>query len=167
MVKFGILGYLWLQGPLGVIDWRHRVCLWLGGLMGGWCWGLQNADVGDGRVKDLRLHPCTVGTHFTHVTCPSWWAASSVQFVKAKAHLKTLFETFLSGNCLAVQWLGLRAFTTEGPGSIPGGGTKILQATGSNQKKKRNLRLPFLRFPTLVKVLWKDQVLEFSKVTSC
>ena len=28
-------------------------------------------------------------------------------------------------NSLVVQWLGLRAFTAEGPGSIPGGGTQI------------------------------------------
>ena len=28
-------------------------------------------------------------------------------------------------NSLAVQWLGLRAFTDEGTGSIPGWGTKI------------------------------------------
>ena len=32
------------------------------------------------------------------------------------------------GNSLAVQWLGLSAFTAEGSGSIPGWGTKILQA---------------------------------------
>ena len=29
------------------------------------------------------------------------------------------------GNSLAVQWLGLRASTAEGPGQIPGQGTKI------------------------------------------
>ena len=29
------------------------------------------------------------------------------------------------GNPLVVPWLGLSAFTAEGPGSIPGGGTKI------------------------------------------
>ena len=32
------------------------------------------------------------------------------------------------GNSLAVQWLGLRTFTLEGPGSIPGWGIKIPQA---------------------------------------
>ena len=32
------------------------------------------------------------------------------------------------GNSLAVQWLGLSAFTAEGLGSVPGQGTKILQA---------------------------------------
>ena len=30
-------------------------------------------------------------------------------------------------NSLAVQWLGLHAFTAEGAGSIPDQGTKILQ----------------------------------------
>ena len=34
------------------------------------------------------------------------------------------------GNSLAVQWLGLRAFTAMGLGSIPGPGTKISQAMG-------------------------------------
>ena len=33
-----------------------------------------------------------------------------------------------SGNSLAVQWLGLRAFTAKGPGSIPRLGTKMAQA---------------------------------------
>ena len=39
-------------------------------------------------------------------------------------------------NSLAVQWLGLCAFTTEGPGSIPGQGTKITQAAWQGQKSK-------------------------------
>ena len=41
------------------------------------------------------------------------------------------------GNSLAVQWVGLPAFTAEGPGSIPGGGNKIPQATWCSQKKKK------------------------------
>ena len=40
------------------------------------------------------------------------------------------------GNSLVVQWLGLRAFTAEGSGSIPGQGTKIPQAVWQGQKKK-------------------------------
>ena len=40
------------------------------------------------------------------------------------------------GNTLAVQWLGLRAFTAEGPHSIPGRGTKIPQAVWHGQQKK-------------------------------
>ena len=37
-------------------------------------------------------------------------------------------------NSLVVQWLGLHAFTAEGEGSIPGQGTKILQAMQCGQK---------------------------------
>ena len=37
-----------------------------------------------------------------------------------------------------VQWLGLRASTAGGPGSIPGWGTKIPQAVWCDQKRKRN-----------------------------
>ena len=39
------------------------------------------------------------------------------------------------GTSLAVQWLGLRASNAGGAGSIPGGATKIPQATwhGQNQ----------------------------------
>ena len=36
----------------------------------------------------------------------------------------------VSGNSLAVHWLGLRAFTAKGLGSIPGWGTKIPKAAG-------------------------------------
>ena len=36
-----------------------------------------------------------------------------------------------------VQWLELCVLTAEGPGSIPGRGTKILQAMWHNQKKKK------------------------------
>ena len=42
------------------------------------------------------------------------------------------------GNSLVVQWLGLCAFTVEGPGSVPGQGNKILQATQCGQKQKQN-----------------------------
>ena len=41
------------------------------------------------------------------------------------------------GISLSVQWLGLRAFTAEGTGSIPGRGTRFLQAAQRGQKKKK------------------------------
>ena len=41
------------------------------------------------------------------------------------------------GNSLAVQWLGLRTSTAGGMGSIPGGRTKMLEATWCGQKRKR------------------------------
>ena len=43
----------------------------------------------------------------------------------------------MGGNSLVVQWLGLGAFTAEGPGLIPGQGTKISQVTQHGQKKKK------------------------------
>ena len=43
----------------------------------------------------------------------------------------------MAGNSLAVQWLGLCTFTAEGLGSIPGQGTKILQAVQCGKKKKK------------------------------
>ena len=42
------------------------------------------------------------------------------------------------GNSLAVQWLGLHAFTAMGPGSIPGRGTKISQAAKKLKSKIKN-----------------------------
>ena len=38
------------------------------------------------------------------------------------------------GNSLAVQWLGFHASTAGGTGSIPGRGTKILNAEQHDQK---------------------------------
>ena len=35
-----------------------------------------------------------------------------------------------------VQWLGLQAFTAKDVGSVPGQGTKILQASWNSQGKK-------------------------------
>ena len=48
----------------------------------------------------------------------------------------------ISGNSLAVQWLGLCAFTAEGTGSITGWGTKIPQAARCSQKKKERKKNP-------------------------
>ena len=43
-----------------------------------------------------------------------------------------------------VQWLGLHAFTVEGPGSIPDWGTEILQTLWHSQKKRITFFLGFL-----------------------
>ena len=51
------------------------------------------------------------------------------------------------GSSLAAQWLALCDFTAQGPGSIPGWGTKILQATQSSLKKKKKTvpnNLPYI-----------------------
>ena len=39
-----------------------------------------------------------------------------------------------------VQWLGLHASTAEGPGSVPGWGTKILHATWLSQKTPKKTK---------------------------
>ena len=41
---------------------------------------------------------------------------------------------------LAVQWLGLCTFTAEGKGSIPGAGTKILQAAWCGKKTNKQTK---------------------------
>ena len=46
-------------------------------------------------------------------------------------------------NSLMVQWLGLYSFTAEGVGSIPGWGTKILQAVWCSQKIKITMHTMF------------------------
>ena len=57
-------------------------------------------------------------------------------------------------NSLAVQWLGLRAFTAEGPDSIPGRGTKIPQALRCGQTKQnkqtKNQKTPQMRIRKLL-----------------
>ena len=57
----------------------------------------------------------------------------SLNCLRLSKHLKTQSV----GDSLAVQWLGLRAFTDKSLGSIPGWGTKISQDTRCGQKKKK------------------------------
>ena len=49
----------------------------------------------------------------------------------------SMVSSLTFGNSLAVQWLGLHAFTAEGPGSVPGRGTKIPQTAWQSQEKKK------------------------------
>ena len=48
----------------------------------------------------------------------------------------------ITGTSLAVQWLGLRASTAGGTGSIPGPGTKIPHAMQKKKRERENLSLP-------------------------
>ena len=45
------------------------------------------------------------------------------------------------GNSLVVQWLGLRAFTAEGPDSIPGQKTKTLRGAGKKSNREKGMFL--------------------------
>ena len=63
------------------------------------------------------------------------------------------------GNSLAVQLLGLCAFTVKGWGSILGGGTKIPQAVQHGQKKKAMNTRYFFIFIYLFIFIWLHRVL--------
>ena len=54
---------------------------------------------------------------------------------KERKKSRKLNTIIYMGNSLVVQWLGLRTFTTEGTGSIPGWGNKIPQAVWCSKKK--------------------------------
>ena len=66
----------------------------------------------------LDIHPCD------SASVPSGIQEARLLGQKARA-----FKMF-SGTSLAIQWLGLCSFTAKGSDSIPGWGTKILQAVG-------------------------------------
>ena len=59
------------------------------------------------------------------------------------------------GNSLAGQWLGHRALTAEGTGSIPGQGTKILQAAwkeGREGGRKMHIQM---QKEQVLRMFWK------------
>ena len=75
--------------------------------------------------KGLKLPSCQLFLKFiTYNTKKNRWRYN--YFIANKKGLKEIvLKTVLAvGNSLAVQWSGLRAFTTKVPGSIPGQGTK-------------------------------------------
>ena len=55
-----------------------------------------------------------------------------------KAFTISPLDIMLWGNSLAVQWLGFCTFTAEGMGSIPGRGTKVLQAKWPKTQNKQS-----------------------------
>ena len=88
--------------------------------------GPRGRDQGEGRERELLMSP------------------SSQQKREAR-----------HGSSLVVQWLGLCALTAEGPGSIPGQGTKIPQAAwhSQNKKKKWEARLTITKLTTNISKL--------------
>ena len=62
---------------------------------------------------------------------------SSLQLQDSHAH--HTHKHMHAGNSLAVQWLGHRASTVGGTGSIPGQGTKILHAVQCGQNKTKHM----------------------------
>ena len=60
--------------------------------------------------------------------------------------IHALLLEMLLGTSLVVQWLGFHAITAGDTGSIPGQGTKILQATQPKKKKTLVCVMVFLHF---------------------
>ena len=91
---------------------------------------------------------------------PSASLASSLVLIRNSLLGLTSQNHLFNGNSLAVQWLGLHAFTTEGLGSIPGWGTKIPQAMWRGQKNPPNslftiyLLMPSTYVPKLKESMW-------------
>ena len=72
-----------------------------------------------------------------HPSCGASCSGVRVSILSMASHAPTMTVSFLKypeWGIPWVQWLGLRAFTAEGAGSIPGWGTKIPQAVWRSQK---------------------------------
>ena len=83
--------------------------------------------------------PCSAST-LNHKSPPG--SGESFLLLPGPSRIK---QTGVPENSLVVQWLGLCTLTVEGPGSIPGRGSKIPQATRrSPKKKKKKSRKAFL-----------------------
>ena len=54
------------------------------------------------------------------------------------------------------QWLGCSTFDCCGPGSVPGWGTEVLQATqqGHQRKRDKDCLIPFLACSAVLKYRW-------------
>ena len=65
---------------------------------------------------------------------------TEVQMPPSPRPWKGTIESVQDGTSLAVQGLGLRTFTAEGPGSIPGWGTEMPQASWPKEIKKNKIK---------------------------
>ena len=82
-------------------------------------------------------------------------------------------ESLLPGNSLAIQWLGLCAFTAKGLSLIPGLGTKIPRATQYGKKEKKHTayvlgdlwfqiyKSKYLIHLRLFLYIWYEKVIQF------
>ena len=63
------------------------------------------------------------------------------------------------------QWLGVCSFTAEGPGSIPGWGTKILQTVQWGQGKKLHFLVSILKSTIHEVIVWIPESVILNSVT--
>ena len=98
-------------------------------------WSQTHGRAGVGGPGQEALRPSQLGgwgPGCPSLALPKW---GSVRCRIARAWL----QIHSGGTSLAVQWLGLRASTAGGTGSIPGQGTKIPHAVWCSQKKKHRI----------------------------
>lgn len=76
------------------------------------------------KMVEKDMSKKSLPTHFPATKFP--WAA---------ANITSLFSILFIYFSFIYQWLRLCAFTTVGPGSVPGLGTKMLQVCGTAKKK--------------------------------
>ena len=91
----------------------------------------------EGFIKDVFVrerHNTTESQDLEGKSCPLQWVL--LVLLLELFIFEFLVRKALAGNSLAVQWLGLHAFTPEGLSSIPSGGTKIPQAVWPKKEKK-------------------------------
>ena len=76
------------------------------------------------------------------VLAPFTWLSPT----PAGLHVNVPFKVVCFGNSLAVQWLGLSAFTARAQVPSLVGGTRILQAVQVAKKRKRKKKKKVVRF---------------------
>ena len=81
-----------------------------------------NSETKQERPSNMATEPCG----------RQWLVSSSLLEV-----IDVLFGKQSMGTSLAVQWLGVRASTARGTGSLPGRGTKIPQDVWRGRKKEK------------------------------
>ena len=99
---------------------------------------IKTSSAQAGSSSANQQHPRWAPSHTWHFLQTFWISALPLKVAHHKGsvighgHLTVslakcnFFLNAYIGNSLAVQWLGLHAFTAKGTGSIPSGGTEIL-----------------------------------------
>ena len=129
-----------MLGGLGGRRRRGRQRMrWLDGITTWWTWVWVNSGRWwwTGRPGVLQfMGSQRVGHNW--VTELNWMEVKSIRKkVDKELNSYIVLKEYHLENSLEMLWLGLLAFTAEGPGSIPGGGTKIPQAVQYEQKERK------------------------------
>ena len=87
------------------------------------------------RVHDQLESVSTILSQQHHIFSFTWTCYRTTP--ENSQQIRERVKKWKRGNSLVVQWLGFRASTTDGVGSIPNQGSKILQAMQCSQKKRK------------------------------